>query len=591
MPGIRAVVSTTVLSVIVLAAVSLATAQSSLSPAEEVLKSGNVNGTHGGQLVVALRSEPGTLNPVFASDASAHTVIWRMMADLLHINRENQEAEPALAKSWKVSADGLQYTLQLRRDLRFSDGHSLDADDVLFSFRVYLDEKVNSPQRSLLLLDEKPIVVTKTGSLTVVFTLPAPYAAVERLFDGFAILPRHLLETAYREGRLNQSWNTNTQPDKIAGLGPFRLKEYRPGDRLVLERNPYYWKVDGQGDRLPYLDRIVFLFVANADAQVIRFQAGDTDVVSLSSAENYAVLTREQKTRGYTLHDLGASLEHNFLFFNLNNLKAKNLPATSSKQRWFADVTFRQAVSAAIDRSALTRLVYRNRATALITHVTPGNKLWRDESLPTPPRSLERARSLLRSAGYSWNSEGVLLDDRGQEIQFSIITPASNAQRTRMATIIQDDLKQLGMRVQVVSLEFRAYAQRITGSLDYEACILGLGGTDIDPNSEIGVLLSDGGSHFWSMAPGSPLPAWQEEIDRLMHRQLSTLDPKKRKQLYNQVQRLVAENLPFISLVSPNTLVGAKNALGNFRPAILIHHTLWNAEELFWKTQDSQSQE
>ena len=513
------------------------------------------------------------------------------MADLLHINRESQEIEPALAKSWDVSPDGLRYTLQLRRGLRFSDGHPVDADDVLFSFRVYLDEEVNSPQRSLLILNEKPIAIEKAGSHTVVFTLPEPYAAGERLFDGFAILPQHLLEAAYREGRLNQSWNTNTPPEKIAGLGPFRLKEYRPGDRLVLERNPYYWKVDEKETRLPYLDRIIFIFVANADAQVIRFQTGDTDTVSRLSAENYAVLAREQQARGYTLHDLGPSLEHNFLFFNLNNLESKNLPETGSKQRWFRDVAFRQAVSAAIDRAAIKRLVYRNRATPLWTHVTPGNKLWRDESLPAPPRSLERARNLLQTAGYSWNAEGALVDTKGQEIQFSIIAPASNTQRTRMATIIQDDLKQLGMRVQVVPLEFRAYVRRITDTLDYEACVLGLGGGDVDPNSEMSVLLSDGSAHFWSLTPGSPPAAWQAEIDRLMHRQISILDPIERKQLYHRVQRLVAENLPFISLVSPNTLVGAKKALGNFRPAILDHHTLWNAEELFWKKDDTQPQD
>src|SRR5580704_2629120 len=257
------------------------------TPSEEILIADNPIGQPGGRLVVSLRSEPKTLNPVTSADISSREVIAQMVGDLVHINRLSQQTELALAKTWHVSPDGLRYTLELRRGLHFSDGHPVDADDVIFSFKVYLDEAVHSPQRDLLVIHGSPISVEKVDAYRVVFKLAQPYASAERLFDSIAILPRHLLEEAYKSGKLAQSWGLGTSPQQIAGLGPFRLKQYVAGERITLERNPYYWRADRDGTRLPYLDQITFLFVANSDAEVIRFQAGDTDVINRISAEDY----------------------------------------------------------------------------------------------------------------------------------------------------------------------------------------------------------------------------------------------------------------------------------------------------------------
>src|ERR1700693_749810 len=164
-------------------------------------------GHAGGRLVVALRSEPKTINPVLAVDEPSRDVIRCVTADLIHINRGSLKTEPSLAKSWSVSRDGRQYTLQLRRGVRFSDGQAFNADDVIFSFQVYLDEKVDSSQRDLLIVGGKPITVVKVNDYTVRFELALPYAAAERLFDSIAILPRHLLESGYRDGGFSQAWS------------------------------------------------------------------------------------------------------------------------------------------------------------------------------------------------------------------------------------------------------------------------------------------------------------------------------------------------------------------------------------------------
>jgi peptide/nickel transport system substrate-binding protein len=540
---------------------------------EDVLVVPGLTGRPGGRLVFAQRTEPKTLNPAIAGDNASREVLHRMMADLIHINRESQQTEPALAKSWTVSADGLRYVVELRRGLRFSDGHAFDAGDVVFTFQVMMDDKVNSPQRELLILEGKPIIVRQIDAYHVAFDLPHPYAAAERLFDGFSILPRHRLEQAWRAGKLAEAWGLRTPPAEIAGLGPFRFKEYVPGQRIVLERNPYYWKADQAGNRLPYLTEVDFPFAGTEDMEVMRFQSGESDVISRVSARNYSVLEKDRERRGYSLQNLGPGLEYNFLFFNLNG----------RSQPFFQRRGFRQAVSLAIDREAIVRLVYLGFATPLTGPVPPGNKAWIDAKLPRLVRSLSRARELLAADGFSWSPKGALRDPQGKRVEFSIVTSSGNPEREQMATLIQDDLKQLGMDVHVVPLEFRSLLDRVLRTHDYEACLLSLVGADADPNVDMNVWLSNGENHLWNPQQKAPATAWEAEIDGLMRRQMVTRKYAERKPLFDRVQELLMENLPLIPLVSPHILTGAKKGLENFRPAVLEHYALWNIEELCWR--------
>ncbi|HKR28935.1 MAG TPA: ABC transporter substrate-binding protein [Terriglobales bacterium] len=540
-------------------------------------------GIRGGTLVIAQRAEPKTLNPVLAFDVPSRDVLGRMMADLIHINRVTQKTEPALASSWKISADGRRFILKLRRGVRFSDGQPFDADDVIFTFKVYLDEKVHSPQRDLLVINGKPLSVTKIDAYTVRFNLDQPYAAGERIFDSLAILPRHLLEKPSNEGKFAEQWTLNTAPSQIAGLGPFRLKQYVPGQRIVLERNPYYWKVDRNQNRLPYVDELVFPFVGTEDAQVIHFQTGESQVINRFGTDNFRVLAKDEDARGYHVEDLGPSLEFNFLVFNLNDLPPAQLADIKREQIWFRDLKFRQAVSSAIDREGIVRLVYQGHGAALWGNEGPSAKRWVNAAIPHPARSLEHSRDLLKSAGFSWNAEGKLLDREGKAVEFTIITSSSNAQRVKMATLIADDLAQLGMNVHPIPLEFRAVVDRVFQSNNYEACILGLGGGDADPNVAMNVWLSNGPTHVWNLHETHPATAWEAEIDRLMNQQMITMDYRRRKQLYDRVQQLIADNLPVIFLATPNVLVGARNNVGNFNPGVLEPYALWDTAELFLK--------
>ena len=539
-------------------------------------------GIAGGRLVSAQRTEPKTLNWLYASDSGSREILQRLLADLIHINRQTLRPEAALAKSWKGSADGLHWVLELRQGVKFSDGQPFDADDVIFTFQVILDEKIHSPQRDLLLLDDKPITVRKLSRYRVAFDLPHIYSVADRLFDGVFILPRHKLEAAYQQGKLAQAWSLSTPPAEIAGLGPFRFKEYVAGERITFERNPYYWKLDQAGRQLPYLDEVTFLFSGTEDNQVLRFQAGESDVINRLGARNFDALEKSRKRAEYDLVNAGASMEYSFLFFNLADPPQGASPQLAAHLATLRRTRFRQAVSAAIDRDSIVRTVYMGRAVALAGPVPPGNKYWVNGRLPPPVRNLERARQLLASDGFKWNREGTLLDPEGRPVAFSILTANNNPERQQMAQLIQDDLKEIGMQVTVVPLEFRSLLERVQRTHEYEAGVLSLASPDADPNPDMAVWLSSGGSHLWNPGQTTPATPWEAEIDGLMRRQMVTRDYTERKRLFDRVQEILVENQPLVALVSPNLLVGARKNLANFKPALLEPNTLWNIEQLYW---------
>jgi peptide/nickel transport system substrate-binding protein len=528
----------------------------------------------GGVLVVAQVSEPKTLNPVLAADQPTRDIHSLLSADLVHINRRTLRTELALASSCIVSADGRHYTVTLRDGLRFSDGAPLTADDVVFTFAVYLDARVNSPQRDLLLVDGRPITVTKLTTTSVRVDLPAPYAPGERLFDSFWILPRHKLERAYAAGRLTQAWTLGTPPADMATPGPFVLKQYAPGERLVFERNPYYWKHDEAGAALPYLDRIEVVFAADQSAQMLRLLSHDVSAAGRLRAEDVPKL---QQAPFLAVRDAGPGLEYNFLFFNWN--------ASGPRGDWFRSLKFRQAVAHAIDRDAIVRLAYQNRGSAIWSQVTPGNPLWRTEALTKYPYDPARAEQLLREGGFRRTGDS-LVDRDGRTVEFSILMSASNQPRRRMATIVQEDLERIGMRVRLAPMDFGAMMDAVLQTRKFDAALWGMASGDADPNSEMNVWSSGGTLHIWNLkAPSAPAPRlepWESEVDRLMTAQMTEMKVPARKAAYDRVQLLVSANLPLVFLASPHIMAAADKALGNFEPAAVDPVLLWNADRLFW---------
>jgi peptide/nickel transport system substrate-binding protein len=529
------------------------------------------------RLVISKSAGPRTFNRLLAADEQTNSINDCLHARLIRIHRQTQQPEAELATAWQVAPDGKSLTCELRRDVKFSDGQPFTADDVLFTFQVVNDPETKAAASDTFDFGGQRMTVEKLDSHKVRFNFPVPYAAAERLFDGVPIQPRHALAVAYNEKKFAEAWTLATPPEKIVGLGPFQLKEYVAGQRVVLARNEHYWKTGASGQRLPYLDELVFALDADRSTQLLKFQQGETDLLSPVNADDVAALAPLEQQGKIKLYDLGPSLIREIFWFNLSDDKKAVDPV---KRAWFVDQSFRQAVSYAIDRAAIARLVFAGKASPQFGFLSAGDKLWNNLNVKSYAYNPQLAQDLLMKAGYRRDNQSSLLDRDGHPIEFTLLTNAGNALRQKMSALIQADLAKLGIKVNLATLESRALLNAINDSHQYEAGLLAIVSGDADPNSHANILESDGLGHWWNPRQKKAASPWEARLDELMRQQQSTLEPTTRKQLFDEAQAIMAEQQPFIFLAARHLIVAAKTDVGNLRPALLPDFVLWNSEEL-----------
>jgi peptide/nickel transport system substrate-binding protein len=275
------------------------------------------------------------------------------------------------------------------------------------------------------------------------------------------------------------------------------------------------------------------------------------------------------------VHDSGPSLDSEQMWFN----QVAKSPLPEYKKHWFRSAAFRRAISEAINREDLSRVVFRGHAQAAVGPISPANKFWFDSKLKAESYSPEAALKALQGEGFRMENNA-LKDKDGNAVVFSIITNSGNKYRERMATMIQEDLQKIGMHVNVVTLDFPSLIERMTQTFDYEAILLGLTNVGLDPNEQMNVWLSSSENHQWNPSEKTPETAWEAEIDRLMRAQASSADPKKRKESFDRVQEIAVEQAPFIYLVNRNALSAAAATVRGESPVIVVPQTYWNAERL-----------
>jgi peptide/nickel transport system substrate-binding protein len=525
-------------------------------------------------LRVAIHTEPQTWNRILASDRVTHVIADQLHEPLLKLNPLTQEIEPALAESWEFSEDGRRLVLHLREGVRFSDGDPLGAEDVEFTFRALYEPSSASPLADTARIDGRPFEVEVVDERAVAFVLPRRTAVVERVFDSLGILPSHLLEGSLERKSFSADTGLGAPVGSVVGLGPFRLAEHVPGQRIVLDRNPHYWrKADGNGP-FPRLDRLVFEIVPDESARLLRFRSGEIDILELVTPEAFEMLRSEERP-DLELLDLGPGLLSERLWFNLNPEAGIDEP----KRNWFRDPRFRRAISLALDRKGMARVVFSGRATPAAGPVSPANSFWRDPGLPESRYDPAGARALLAEAGFAWDGEGRMRDGGGREVRFTVLTNAGNESHARLGAFIQEDLAKIGVHASTSVVEGSSLFARITGTFDYEACLLGITQTDPDPSAEMGLWLSRAPLHLWNPGQETPQTDWEARVDELMESQMEELDPTARRARFFEVQRIIYDQLPVLDLVVPHVLLGAARRVGNLNPTPLAH-ALWNAEEI-----------
>ena len=514
----------------------------------------NVLAQAGGELRFCLRSEPKTFDPLKVEDDASNAIRYLTGGVLVRVNRRSQQLEPELALSWKMSKDGRQISFRLRSGISFSDGTPFSAGDVAYTVQKLMDPALHSPTGDAFRSAAGKVETKVISPSQISITFPAPVAGLDRLFDQVAILSEH------------------SPKKEMAVLGPFVVADYKPGATLILKRNPHYWKTDEQGRSLPYLDSMRLEIQPNRDVELLRFKRGELDLVNSLDGDYFDKL---EATSPQLVHDAGPSLDSEQLWFN----QVAKAPIPTYKKSWFRSTSFRRAISEAINREDLSRVVYHGHAQPAVGPFSPANKLWFNSNLKPQVYSPDAALKALQADGFRMEN-GTLKDKEGNAVEFSIITNAGSKPRERMAVLIQDDLQRIGVRVNVVTLDFPSLIERMTQSFDYEAILLGLTNVDLDPNGEMNVWLSSSENHQWNPQQKTPETAWEAEIDRLMREQASSSDVKKRKAAFDRVQEIVVDQEPFIFLINKNALSAVAATVHGAFPVILSPQTFWNAERL-----------
>ena len=543
-------------------------------------------GTRGGKLVYRLSSPPKTFNYLLANDEpSILTAFFLLHSRLVEFDHSTQTYVPGLAETWTTSADHSSVDVKLKDGLKFSDGQPLTSNDVAFTLEAAYDERNKAETfRDALLINGKPISVRVIDDRNFQLVLPETIANPDNYLYNIGVLPRTALEADHKAGRLSEAWKVTAPPASVVSSGPFVVASAAAAERIVLKRNPYYWKRDTQGTQLPYLDELTLEVVPDANQARVGLDQATIDIVDRMRPTDYAsLLNAGGAARAF---DLGPSLGVDYIWFNLNLAKPDGTPLNPVKLAWFSDTRFRKAVSMAVDRDSIAKSTLQGLATPLYGVVSPANRIWANPDLPKIEYNLGQAASLLQEAGFTKRGSAdapELIDAQGNRVEFSLLVPAESEPRKLMAAVIQEDLAKLGIKMQVVPIEFAAVTNAWTRSFEYEAILLGLSVTDLEPSTYANLVLSSGNAHQWRPNQKSPSTDWETKVDQLFAEQARESDPEKRKSQFREIQRIVADASAVIPLVTRHVVAAANSRVGNFSPSPMFPYSLWNVEELFIK--------
>jgi peptide/nickel transport system substrate-binding protein len=544
-------------------------------------------GIPGGRLVIATFGDPKTFNPITSNEGSSDEIIRHLFASLLGYDPIKQEVEPGLAESWTNAPDGMTWTFKLRKNLCWSDGAPLTADDVIFTWEVIYNPEIDNVMRDEFIVDGKKFTVTKIDDLTIQVVTPEIYAPFLENFGGVPIVPKHILAKTVADKTFTSAYGVNWQPADIVGSGPFRIKDYKPAQSILLERNPYFFEVDSNGQRMPYFDNIIYTVVPDMNAISLRFLSGESDADDLIYPYEYDHFKTESEKGKFNLLEPGIGLEAQFFWFNENtNLDKTGKPYVDTKKlKWFRDTKFRQACSYAIERDSIIKSIYSGRAVPNYGFVTPGNKKWFNPNTPQYTNDLAKALALLKEIGIEKrHGDDFATDADGNRIEFVLNTNTGNGAREKTALLIQSDLKALGFNVILQPIEFNTLVSKIDDSYDYDCILMGLGGGGTDPSSNMNVVKSSGFTHQWFPRQKTPSTGWEARLDFLMDAQMKTLDFAERKKDFDEVQQILGEQMPMIFTVTPYFYAAARADIGNLRPTPLSsYRATWNVEELYFK--------
>ena len=544
-------------------------------------------GTFGGELVSSTIGEgPKTFNPFNCKDNISALMSGIMYDGLLSSDPMTGQPTPKLAKSFSISSDGTTYTIKLRHGIKWSDGKPITADDVIFTWNDIIFAGLgDTSTRDSIVIDNKLPTVRKIDNYTVEFITPKPFAPFVRMLST-PIAPKHIFMPAVKKGNtyFNSFLSTNTKPKDFVVSGAFKLKEYVPAQRVVFERNPNYYEINTKQQKLPYLDKLVYLIVGDLNNEVLKFEAKELDVISLQGSKVARYKSLEPHS-DFKLYNLGPDTGTMYLSMNLNNRKDNKgkYYVNTDKQTWFQDLNFRTAVDYAIDRKNMVLNIANGIGAPLFTPESL-NSIYLNKNLKPYDKNLDKSKELLKKSGFYLDKKGKLYDKHGHRVEFDLYTNAGNTEREAIGVMVKQDLEDLGMKVNFKPIEFNSLVNKLVSTYDWDMVIMGLTGSPLEPNGGKNVWLSDGRLHMFNQrnpqeGKAKILP-WEKELDYLYTQGALATKFEDRKKYYDKYQEIVYKEKPMIYIYSPIRIVALRNKFKNIYPSSLggITH---NIEEIY----------
>ncbi len=545
-------------------------------------------GNYGDQIISSTIGEgPKTFNPWVAKDTTSSQMGDLLYDSLLTTDPINGDVIPRLAKEYKISPDKKTYTITLRKGVKWSDGVEITADDVVFTWNeIILAGFGNTSLRDSVIVSGQKPIVSKIDKYNVKFEIKQPFAPFLR-FIGTQIAPKHVFEPVVKKGKryFDSYLGTTVDPQKIVSSGPFVLDEYVPAQRVVFDRNPNYYTINQDKNKLPYIDKYVILIVGDLNNELLKFEAGELDVISIRGKDLPRFKSKEKKGN-YSIYNLGPNTGTMFIAFNLNSRKDKNgnFYVEPIKQKWFNDLNFRTAIDYAIDRKAMVNNVTNGVAQPLFTSESLSSIYLNEKIAGGHERNIEYAKELLAKSGFYLDTNGYLHDKDGNEVEFDLYTNAGQTEREACGVMIKQDLKSLGIRVNFKPIEFNSLVSKMMSTSDWDTVLMGLTGNPIEPHTGLNVWNSKGHLHLFNMRfltdTYDDILPWERELDLIFEKGALEVDFDKRKVYYDEYQQIIYDQRPIIYLYSPLNISAVRNKVKNLHPTPL-GGTLHNIEELY----------
>jgi peptide/nickel transport system substrate-binding protein len=474
----------------------------------------------GGTFVMTIGGDPSSLNGIIGNDGDSLPIIC-LSQNPLTLGGENWGAiiEGDLTESWEASEDGKVWTFHLRQDVKWQDGEPFTADDVLFTFQAIQDPEVQTGGfRSRFMQGEEPILFEKIDDYTIRATLDEAIAPFVTNIT-VPIIPKHILE--------GQDINTSTYNQSPIGTGPFQVTDWQSGESVTLEANPYFYRGE------PYLDRWVFRIIPSADARVLALQSGEID---------YGTITGKDVPRFLNNPDFQIIIEprDNSRTVVLNNAKP-----------YFQDKLVRQALMYGLDRQAIIDAAEQGYAVVADSPFNQPVFVYQEGDLPQYSFDLEKAKELLTEAGWVDSDGDGVIDKDGIPFDITINYWSSWTFMENVAPLIQAWWGELGIQSDIQTLDPATYIDLIFTTTDidkpYDVLLSGWGlfGPDPDHVAAYYAPEEQGASFFNYSNP---------EVKALFDKGRVTVDEEERHAIYEEVERLLWDELPILPLYYPVTI-------------------------------------